>query len=115
MEGEDEPAELKRIKGELRSAAEENEQAGEWLGSAMKTRWGVAEALLQYPELADLLSERHRIISNDWQAASLAKLVARNLDRARAIIDSLDFSPAALREDSTDREPRPPSFTRPAI
>jgi hypothetical protein len=99
MESEGEPAEITRIKRELRSASEENEQAGDWLARAMETSWGVAEALLQYPELADLLSERHRIISNDWRAASLAKLVARNLDRARAILDSLDFSPAALRGD----------------
>ena len=99
MEGEDEPAEIKRIKRELGSASEDNDQAGDWLASAMETSWGMAEALLQYPELADLLSERHRIISNDWHAASLAKLVARNLDRARATLESLDFSPAALRKD----------------
>jgi TPR repeat protein len=99
MEGEGEPAEITRIKRELKSASEENDEAGEWLGSAMTTSWGAAEALLQYPGLADLLSERHRIISNDWQAASLAKLVARNLDRARVILERLDFSPAGLRKD----------------
>lgn len=99
MEGEGEPAEIARIKGELQSASEENDQAGEWLGSAMETSWGMAEALLQFPELADLLSERHRIISNDWQAASLAKLVARNLERARTILETLDFSPAGVRQD----------------
>jgi hypothetical protein len=99
MEGEGEPAEITRIKRELKAASEENGQAGDWLGSAMETSWGVAETLLQYPALADLLSERHRIISNDWRAASLAKLVARNLDRARAILEVLDFAPAALRED----------------
>jgi TPR repeat protein len=99
MEGEGEPAEIKRIKAELLVAAEENDQAGDWLGAAMEASWGVAEALLQYPELADLLSERHRIISNDWQAASLMKLLARNLGRARAILETLDFSPAGIRVD----------------
>jgi hypothetical protein len=99
MEGEAEPAEITRIKRELQAASEENDQAGDWLGAAMETSWGIAEALLQYPDLADLLSERHRIISNDWQAAALAKLVARNLERARAILETLDFSPAALRQD----------------
>jgi TPR repeat protein len=99
MEGEGEPAEITRIKRELQSASEENDEAGEWLGAAMETSWGVADALLQYPELADLLAERHRIISNDWQAASLVKLVARNLDRARAVLEKLDFSPAAVRKD----------------
>jgi hypothetical protein len=99
MEGEGEPVEIARIKGELQTASEENDQAGDWLAAAMETSWGMAEALLQFPELADLLSERHRIISNDWQAASLAKLVARNLDRARAILERLDLSPAGIRED----------------
>jgi TPR repeat protein len=99
MEGEGEPAEIARIKAELRTAAEDNEQAGEWLSSAMETSWGVAEALLRFPELADLISERHRIISNDWQAAMLMKLFARNLERARTILDSLDFSPEGVRED----------------
>lgn len=99
MEGEGEPAEISRIKAELRTAAEDNEQAEEWLGSAMETSWGVAEALLRFPELADLVSERHRIISNDWQAASLMGILARNLERALAILEVLDFSPAAIRAD----------------
>lgn len=99
MEGEGEPAEIARIKAELRTASEDNEQAGEWLSSAMETSWGVAEALLRIPQLADLISERHRIIANDWQAASLMTLLARNLKRARAILETLDLSPAGVRED----------------
>jgi hypothetical protein len=99
MEGKGEPAEIARIKDDLQSASEENGQAGDWLAAAMETSWGMAEALLGLPELADLLSERHRIISNDWRAASLAKLVARNLERGRAILEALDLSPEAVRED----------------
>lgn len=99
MEGEGEPPEIARIKAELRAASQENDQAGEWLAAAMETSWGMAEALLQLSELADLLSERHRIITSDWRAASLAKLVARNLERARAIVEQLDLSPAGVRED----------------
>jgi hypothetical protein len=37
----------------------------------------MAEALLAYPQLADLLGERHRIIGNNWQNACTARLVAR--------------------------------------
>ena len=99
MEGEGEPAEIARIKRELESSARGNDEAGEWLGSAMETSWAVAEGLVQFPKLADLLAERHRIISNDWQAASLAKLVARNLERARAILEHLDLSSAGARAD----------------
>ncbi len=99
MEGEGEPAEIARIKAELRAASEDNGQAGEWLGNAMEASWGVAEALLGFPELADLISERHRIISNDWQAASLMGILARNLGRALAVLEALDFSPTAVRAD----------------
>jgi hypothetical protein len=87
MEGQGEPTEITRIKRELGSAAQGNDEAGQWLGAAMATSWQVAENLLRFPALADLLAERHRIISNDWQAASLAKLVARHLERARAVIE----------------------------
>jgi hypothetical protein len=97
MEGEGEPAEISRIKAELRAASEDNAQAGEWLGDAMEASWGVAAALLGFPELADLISERHRIISNDWQAASLMRILAHNLGRALAILEAIDFSPAAIR------------------
>lgn len=107
MEGEGEPAEISRIKRELQSASQANAEAGEWLGEAMETSWVVAEGLLQFPELADLLAERHRIISNDWQAASLARLVARNLERAGTVLEHLDFSPSAIREDLEDSRRSP--------
>jgi hypothetical protein len=99
MEGEAEPAEITRIKSELEIAAASGEQLGLWLSSAMESSWGVAEALLSYPELADLLGERHRIIGNDWQNASMAQLIARYLRRAVAIMERVDFSPPALRAD----------------
>jgi hypothetical protein len=99
MEGEGEPAEITRIKSELESAAANSEQTGAWLASAMEASWGMAEALLSYPELADLLGERHRIIANNWQNASTAQLTARHLRRAVAVMHRVDFSPAALRAD----------------
>ncbi len=102
MEGEGEPAEIARIKGELETAATSSEQTGSWLSAAMEAAWGVAEALLAYPDLADLLGERHRIIGNDWQAASMALLIARYLRRAVAVLARVDFTPAALRADLAD-------------
>ncbi len=99
MEGEGEPAEIARLKADLGALADGYRSAGEWLAAAMETAWGVAEALLDYPDLADLLAERHRIISNDGQSASLAVLAARNIDRALAVLARIDFTPAALRAD----------------
>jgi hypothetical protein len=99
MEGEDEPAEITRIKSELQTIAASSEQSGSWLAAAMEASWGMAEALLAYPQLADLLGERHRIIGNNWQNSATAQLVARYLRRAIAVMERVDFSPAALRTD----------------
>jgi len=99
MEGQGEPVEIARIKSELEGAATSSEQMGAWLSAAMESAWGVAEALLAYPGLADLLGERHRIIGNDWQNASTALLVARYLRRAVAVLERVDFAPTALRAD----------------
>jgi hypothetical protein len=99
MEGGGEPAEITRIKSELETIAAGSEQNGSWLASAMEASWGVAEALLAYPQLADLLGERHKIIGNNWQNACTAQLSARYLRRAIAVMKRIDFAPAALRQD----------------
>ena len=65
----------------------------------MEASWAVAEALLAYPQLADLLGERHQIIGNNWQNACTAQLAARYLRRAVTVMGRVDFSPAALRKD----------------
>ncbi|MFF3615374.1 hypothetical protein [Streptomyces sp. NPDC002580] len=55
MEGEDEPAELRRLKREVGMIAEDTEQGGAWLAQAMEQAWGIAGSLAAYPALADLL------------------------------------------------------------
>jgi hypothetical protein len=99
MEGEGEPAEITRIKAELGTIAANSEQSGSWLAAAMDASWGMAEALLGYPQLADLLAERHKIIGNNWRNAATAQFIARCLRRAVAIMERVDFSPPALRKD----------------
>jgi hypothetical protein len=100
MEGTDgEPAEISGIKAELEAAADSGEEMGRWLAAAMEASWGMAEALLGFPELADLLGERHRIIANNLQNASTSQLIARHLRRAVAVIGRVDFSVTALRAD----------------
>jgi hypothetical protein len=99
MEGAGEPAELTRIKSDLQTIAASSEQSGSWLASAMEASWAMAEALLSYPQIADLLAERHKIIGNNWQNAATAQLIARYLRRAVSILERIDFTPAALRKD----------------
>ena len=99
MEGEGEPAELQRLKREIRQVADDAEQSGAWLTHAMEQAWEIAGSLAAYPVLADLLGERHRIISNDWQSAALQSLIARLLRRALDLLAKVDFAPAALRAD----------------
>jgi hypothetical protein len=99
MEGAGEPTEITRIKSELQTIAASGDQSGSWLAAAMEASWAMAEALLAYPQLADLLAERHKIIGNNWQNAATAQLVARYLRRALAVLEQVDFTPAALRQD----------------
>jgi hypothetical protein len=99
MEGEGEPAEITELIHDLRTVAAGQAATGDWLTGAMDASWGVAATILDIEELAGQLGERHRIIANDWQAAALAKLTARILDRAADVLDRVDFTPAGLRAD----------------
>ncbi len=99
MEGEGTPVELVRLMRDLRQLADDSLATSEWLASAMESSWAMAAALLDFPELADLLGERHRIIANDWQAAHVSALAGRILARSAEILDRVDFTPAALRAD----------------
>lgn len=105
MEGEGRPTEITRLIRDLRTAAQDQRETGEWLAKAMQASWDVASALVDIEGLGDMLGERHRIIANDWQAAHMNDLMSRLLDRAADILEAVDLTPAALREGlSSDRE-----------
>ena len=99
LEGEGRPAEITHLIRDLRNAAEDQKATGEWLARAMESSWAVAETLIGLDELADMLGERHRIIANDWQAATMNSVQSRLMDRAADILEHVDFTPAALRGD----------------
>jgi hypothetical protein len=99
MEGEGTPTEIVQLRRQLRGAAGDAASAGQWLVKAMDSAWGVAPMLFTVDDLADLLGERHRIIANNWQAASLMTLAGRILERAADLLDVVDFEPAAIRAD----------------
>jgi hypothetical protein len=99
MEGAGEPGEISHLKRDLRIFADDASRAGEWLTTAMQSSWDMATALFDIEELADLLGERHRIIANNWQGASMMSLAARILTRAADLLERVDFSPAAIRAD----------------
>lgn len=112
MEGEGEPPEIARLKRDFRTLAEDQEATGRWLADAMKATWESATALLEFPDLADQLGERHRIIANDWEAATMSLLAARLLLRAVELLERVDFTPKALREDLGVLAMCPDTFTR---
>jgi hypothetical protein len=99
MESDGEPAEIVRLKQDAERIAAGCEQTGEWLDGAMQQAWQMAAALVPFADLADLLGERHRIISNDWQAAGMNSMAARTIRRALDLLEQVDFTPAALRAD----------------
>jgi len=114
MEGEGEPVEMTRIKRDLRTIGDDSIETGTWLAAAMEGTWDAATVLLAYPQLADLLGDRHRIIANDWHAASMRSLAGRSLHRATDLLDHIDFTPAALRADLAG-ERSVPRYLRSAV
>jgi hypothetical protein len=101
MEGLGPPTELTHLVRDLRATADDFVATGQWLANAMHASWDVAAALISIEGLADVLGERHRIIANDWLAADMQTLIARLLRRAADILDTVDFTPTALRADLT--------------
>ncbi|MCU7826496.1 hypothetical protein [Kitasatospora sp. DSM 101779] len=99
MEGEGEPVELARLKRDLVRTADDLRSGARWLAEAMQASWDSARALLDLPDFADLLGERHRIIANDWQAAHHADLAGLLLQRAADVLERVELGPAVLRAD----------------
>lgn len=103
MEGEGRPAELTNLIRDVRAAAADSRGTAEWLATAMQASWDIAVSLIGIDGLADLLGERHRVIANDWLAAHMNAVIGRTLDRAADILESVDFTPSALRAELGDR------------
>jgi hypothetical protein len=99
MEGEGEPPEIKRFIRDIRTLAEDFRETGIWLEGAMNASWESANALLVIKELASVLGERHRIIMNDWQAATLSRLVSNLIYRAIDLIKEVNFTQESVRND----------------
>ena len=99
MEGEGRPAEITAMIGDLRHQADSYSKAGQWLANAMQASWQMAATMLQIDGLAEVMGERHRIISNDWLAAHMQTLVATMLTRAADMLERIELMPAAVRED----------------
>ena len=107
MEGEEEPSEIKRMKLTLAQVATDVTDR-EWLSHAMEASWAVVGALAEYPELADLLGERHRIVANDWQSAGIQSLIGHILTRAVDLLERIDFSrPQSARTSKVSARPLP--------
>jgi hypothetical protein len=82
MEGEGRPSELAHLISDLRITADEYASTGTWLANAMQASWDIAAELVDTVGLEDLVGDRHRIIANDWLAASTSALIAHMLVRA---------------------------------
>ena len=102
MEGEGEPLEISRLKRDISNFADDFKETGEWLSMAMKSSWDAAKPLLDIPNLASVLGERHRIIINDWQTSYLSFLISQLSWCAVEILNKIDFSSDAVRENIDD-------------
>jgi hypothetical protein len=99
LEGQGRPPQIAHLISDLRTFAKDQRGTGERLAQAMESSWKSAAALIPVGGLTDMLAQRHRIISRDWQAASMIALSSRILDRAADILEQVDFTPGALRAD----------------
>jgi len=99
MEGEGEPAEMKRFIRDIKTLGGDFMQTGKWLSNAMQQSWNTALPLIKIPPFAAVLGERHRIIMNDWQAAKLSELVAELINRSIELLESLEFTRDSIRKD----------------
>jgi hypothetical protein len=108
LEGEGRPAEITAMIGELRVDADGFLAGGQWLATAMQAAWDGAAAVLDVNGLADVLGERHRIITNDWLAAHMQSLIGQMLARAADMLEHIDLTPAALRADLAGARVTPP-------
>ena len=82
MEGEGEPGEIRHLERDLRTFGRRRGRRGRVARHRDAVVMGLAAVLLDIDELADMLGERHRIIANNWQGASMMSLAARILERA---------------------------------
>ena len=99
LEGEGRPPEVSAMIGELRTDADRFTDGGSWLAAAMQTSWSMAAAMLEIDELADVMGERHRIISNDLLAAHMQSVTGMLLLRAAEMLERLDFTAGEVRAD----------------
>ena len=99
IEGEGRPAEITAMIGELRADAESFTGAASGWRTRCRPSWKMAASMLEFDGLADVMGERHRIISNDWLAAHMQSLIGTLLARAADMLEHIDLTPAALRAD----------------
>ena len=87
---------------------------GQWLATAMQAAWEGAAAVLDVDGLADVLGERHRIMSNDWLAAHMRQsLIGHDAGPHRGDARAHRFHPGrAARADLTGARVTPRRCTR---
>jgi hypothetical protein len=99
LESGETPPEIESLRDDLERLAAAAASTGEYLANAMDASWQMAAALVTFPDLDDVLVERHAIIARDAQAASLLTWEARQLRRARHVLGQIDFGAGAIRSD----------------
>ena len=57
----------------------------------------MAASMLEFDGLADVMGERHRIISNDWLSAHMQSLIGTLLARSADMLERVDLTQAGVR------------------
>lgn len=96
MEGEGEPSEIRAMKGKLQGLARAWTDMGGWLAGKMEAAWQ-REQVVFGASLGDVAQARFSITVTNWRGAREMQLAGRLLKRVLDVLQTIDFSPAALR------------------
>lgn len=99
MEGEEMPRELWLLGREIEALRDDQRQIADWLTEKMAAAW---ERDFELPDDASWFRApiRHRVLIATTLSGQLAGLTADVLERAVALFDRLDLTPAAIRADA---------------
>lgn len=98
MEGESEPAEIRRLKARMQALAGTWSHVGQWLSSKMDSAWAREQAVYT-PALIDVAQARFNTIVTNWRGSRETLLCGRLVGLAVAGLQAIDFQPAAVRRD----------------
>ncbi len=104
---EGEQAEVAQLRHDLKALAESFGRAGTLFSMNIESSADAAKPLIQKSPSTAVVSDRQKIIVNDWRAAYMGSMASRLIRRATDILDHVDFTPRSAKADERGRRYSP--------